>query len=54
MEKEFTQKDLDSTLNKAAEEMNAEFTKSLELKDSELTEVSKKLEASEKEVQEAK
>ena len=47
MDKEFTQKDIDSALEKKAEEIKADFTKQLEIKDTEITKLKKDLEEAE-------
>jgi hypothetical protein len=48
VEKEFTQKDVDSAIEKSIVEKQADFEKKLELKDVEISELSKKLADSEK------
>jgi len=48
VEKEFTQKDVDSAIEKSIVEKQADFEKKLELKDTEISDLSKKLTDSEK------
>jgi len=53
MEKEFTQKDIDSAIEKKVEEQKTEFNKQLESKDSEISKLQDEMKKSEEEKEEA-